>query len=304
MSEVREEGFVKYHHVERFGQSNVRDIEVGECYVYSKLDGTNASIWMEDGVLKGGSRNRVLKVGKEDNAGFYEWVLTQLPLFQPLFEEHPGWHLHGEWLVPHTLKTYRPEAWRRFWVFDVYSREDHRLLHWDSYGEELAAKGVDVVRPLCTMVDGNEESFQKVVNENTFLIQDGKGVGEGIVIKNYNWRNQWGHQVWAKIVRNEFREDNRAAFGVNKHTGVKLIEAAIAETYVTKAFVDKTRAKIELETTDRKILIPRLLQTCYHDVVQEEIWDIVKKGKNPTIDFRKLQAQVIYKVKQYADDLF
>lgn len=51
--------FKKYMHLERFGNDEVLGIELGECYVFPKLDGTNASLWVgEDGSVQAGSRNR------------------------------------------------------------------------------------------------------------------------------------------------------------------------------------------------------------------------------------------------------
>ena len=38
--------FLKYQHVERVGTSEVENIELGTCYVFPKIDGTNASIWI------------------------------------------------------------------------------------------------------------------------------------------------------------------------------------------------------------------------------------------------------------------
>ena len=33
--------FRKYQHIERFGTSEVEQIEIGTCYVFPKIDGTN-----------------------------------------------------------------------------------------------------------------------------------------------------------------------------------------------------------------------------------------------------------------------
>ena len=154
--------------------------------------------------------------------------------------------------------------------------------------------------------DPTRDQLDKILESNTFLIQDGQGAGEGIVIKNYDYANKFGKQTWAKLVRNEFKEENRRAFGVPVLGTKKQIESGLAELYCTKAFVDKTRAKIENEVPGmmRRSLIPRLLQTCFHDLVVEEIWDILKKNKNPTINFRALQAHTIHWVKKHAEDLF
>ena len=44
--------FKKYQHVERFGNIEVEGIELGKCYIFPKIDGTNASIWInEKGII-------------------------------------------------------------------------------------------------------------------------------------------------------------------------------------------------------------------------------------------------------------
>ena len=109
--------FRKYTHLERFGNSAVRGIEIGECYIFPKIDGTNASVWYHDGKLCTGSRSRELSV-ENDNAGFHAWAIEDEKL-KAFFAEYPSFRLYGEWLVPHSLKTYREDAWRKFYIFDV-----------------------------------------------------------------------------------------------------------------------------------------------------------------------------------------
>src|SRR3990167_8639243 len=108
--------FQAYMHVERFGTSEVEGIEHGTCFVFPKIDGTNASVWLgDDGEVKAGSRTRQLSIGA-DNAGFLAWVQQQQASIGNYLRSHPNHRLFGEWLVPHTLKTYRQDAWRRFWI--------------------------------------------------------------------------------------------------------------------------------------------------------------------------------------------
>ena len=110
--------FKKYQHLERFGNDEVEGIELGKLYIFPKLDGTNAQVWLDDeGNIKAGSRNRELTLEK-DNAGFYKFVLENENIKKYL-EKHPTHRLYGEFLVPHSLKTYREDAWRRFYIFDV-----------------------------------------------------------------------------------------------------------------------------------------------------------------------------------------
>ena len=44
--------FRKYQHIERFGTTEVQDIEIGECYIFPKIDGCftyNAQVMLADG---------------------------------------------------------------------------------------------------------------------------------------------------------------------------------------------------------------------------------------------------------------
>jgi len=324
--------FRKFDHVERFGTDEVEGIEIGNVLVFPKLDGTNASIWRSQPCIVGtGSRNRILS-DENDNAGFHAWVQKQ-QWIRDFFEEYPFFNIYGEWLVPHTLKTYRDEAWGKFWVFDVWNKEEGRYVHYDTYAPELEKHGFNVIEPKVRYKSPPTEA-QLIVDAatNTYLMQDG-AIGEGIVIKNYSWTNKYGRQPWAKIVRNEFKEENRRAFGMTEKEGERSVEGEIAEKYVTKALVDKTRAKIELEmavappegsvlTAEcrpepeeserwakahrvwKAKLIPRLFQTVYYDLVREESWNFVKDHNNPTIDYKRLKNYTIYWVKKHCPELF
>jgi hypothetical protein len=311
--------FRKYDHVERFGTDEVEGIEIGDVLIFPKLDGTNASVWalsVHEGCvdsIHAGSRNRELSLDN-DNAGFCKWATEDERIEKLLFEK-PCWILYGEWMVPHTLKTYRPDTWNRFWIFDVYCRDRDRYVHYDEYAPLLLAYNLDVIEPKSRyLTPPSYEQLLREVATNEYLLQDGH-VGEGIVIKNYEWRNQYGRQPWAKLVRNEFKEENKRAFGTTEKIGEWAIEGVIAEKYVTKALVDKTYAKIKLEVLDhlektgvlrdsRAHMIPRLLQTVYYDLVREECWNFVKEYKNPTVNFKKLQQFTVYWVKKHKPELF
>lgn len=318
--------FRRYDHLVRHGGTEVEGIDIGVVHLFPKLDGTNAHVWLQNGAVKFGSRGRVLDGA--DNAGFRAWGERQGNLYT-LLTQHPTWHIYGEWLVPHTIKQYRDEAWRRFWAFDVWCHEREEYLSFDHYGPALEQHGVDLVKPLAIVTNPGPEQLQRFLETNTELMQDGAGPGEGIVLKQYGWRNKFGEQPWAKMVRNDFKERNREAFGVNELDGSFQVELAIAHECATKALVDKTRAKIEndmLNTADpdgtlklanldwgqawlnerpqRGKLIPRLIQTVFHDVVTEELWDALKRHKDPVINFKRLRGFVTAQVKTHAGELF
>ncbi len=302
--------FRKYQHVERWGTTEVSGIEEGECWVFPKLDGTNASVWWDEAEQKlaFGSRNRRLSADK-DNHGFMHWFTSfesnKFNRSHLLFEEFPHWRLYGEWLVPHSLKTYREDAWRDFYVFDVWDdtvEEGAGHVPWETYSPELTKNGISQILPMCSIMNPTEENILRLVNNNTFLIEDGKGLGEGVVVKNYKWVNRHGRQTWAKMVRNEFKEDNAREMGIADLKGSKIVEYDLVEKFCTKALVDKVRAKMP---NGENSVIPQFLQTVYYDLVREEIWEMVKGLKNPkVIDFSRLQRFTYAKAKTYWPELF
>lgn len=299
--------FKKYQHLERFGNDEVEGIEFGKLYIFPKLDGTNAQVWLDDeGNIKAGSRNRELTLEK-DNAGFYKFVLENENIKKYL-EKHPTHRLYGEFLVPHSLKTYREDAWRRFYIFDVcLDKEDGSVeyIPYDIYKPLVEEFGLDYIPPIVTMTNGSYEYFIRTLDNNTFMIQDGKGVGEGIVIKNYDYYNKYKRQIWAKIVTNEFKEIHKREMGVNNIKTEKVIEQEIVDNYCTEAFIEKEYSKILNETgkwDNRKI--PMLLGRVFSELVKEETWNIIKKYKNPTINYKTLNALVINKIKVVKSDIF
>lgn len=292
--------FVKYQHIERFGTTETQNIEFGECYVFPKIDGTNSSVWIEDGQIRCGSRTRELST-ESDNAGFYAWAIQQESLLNYL-QENPTHRLFGEWLVPHSLRTYRDDAWRNFYVFDVMDGDTY--VHYEQYKPLVEKHGINFIPPIAIITNGSYEQFVQKLETNVFLIEDGKGSGEGIVIKRYDYRNNFGRQTWAKIVTSEFKEKHAKVMGAPRVEGEKMVEQEIAKEFVTKALVEKEHAKIEQESGWSSKSIPRLLNTVFYCVVNEELWNAIKKHKNPTINFKTLQYFVFAEVKAKKPELF
>ena len=295
--------FVKYMHLERYGNDEVDGIEQGTTYVFPKLDGTNAQVWLnEDGTIGAGSRNRTLDI-HNDNAGFMNYIVTDKRI-KDLFDIYPELTLYGEWLVPHSLKTYRDDAWRKFYIFDIFDRDRQYFYNYEMIKLVLDQFGLDYLAPITIVKNGTREHYEKCLDKNVFLIKDGMGVGEGIVIKNYEWQNKFGNTVWAKMITNNFKELNHKEMGAPV-IGGETLEEKIVNDYVDAHLIDKVVAKIENDEGGWSSKhIPRLLQTVFYDLVNEELWNIIKKHKNPKIDFAYLQRLTITKVKELRKDIF
>ena len=288
--------FKKYQHIEKFGSEETDGINKGMCYVFPKIDGTNAQLWMDEG-LHAGSRKRELSIDS-DNAGFYEWAQKQENILS-FFQSYPHLRLYGEWLVPHSLRTYRDDAWNKFYVFDVMNGDDY--LSYDEYKPILEKFNIEYIPLLAKIENPTHEELVELLDKNTYLIEEGKGVGEGIVIKNYAYKNKFGRTTWAKIVKSDFRNIKKPNL---KHGNDRIIEKEIVEKYINETLVQKEYAKIANETGWSSKMIPRLLNTVYYCLIKEECWDFVKEYKNPVIDFKKLNFYSNERVKEIIPQLF
>jgi hypothetical protein len=296
-----EKEFIKYQHVERFGTSEVEDIELGECYVFDKIDGSNGTLWLSDGEIQYGSRRRHL-VNDLDNNGF-KATLSQDERYVNFFKKYPNVRLYMEWCVPHTLKTYRDDAWRKAYVFDVV--DDRGYIHYETYRQMLEEFNIDYIPAICKIINPTYDRLLTIAQtQANFLIKDDGGPGEGIVVKRYDFRNKYGRTTWAKIVLAEFKDKHRS-FKTNEVQERDIVEQMIVDNYCTESLIEKVYANIvnEYDSWQSKF-IPRLLATVYYDLIREESWNFIKKYKNPKIDFKLLQKLCNNKIKQVKSELF
>jgi len=302
--------FKKYQHIERFGTAEVDGIELGRCYIFPKIDGTNGSIWCDDGFIRCGSRRRYLDEDT-DNNGFKQAILEDNNI-ATFFMNH-DLRLFGEWLVPHSLKTYRKEAWRQFYVFDVVedlpeelpSGEKFRYLTYEEYQPLMEEFGINYIPPLAIIHNPDYDKLVSWLDRNQFLVEDGKGAGEGLVIKNYQYVNKYGRTTWAKIVTSEFKEKHAKEMGAPDIQGKAMIEQKIVDKYCTEALISKVKSAIEADTDGwHSQCIPRLLNTVYHDLVTEDCWHFVKEFKRPKVDFKTLFSLCVTKIKEMKPELF
>jgi len=307
--------FTKYQHIERLGNSEVQGILNGVVYVYPKLDGTNAQIWTNDGLVHHfGSRRRELTLDN-DNAGFMTTLLgpprtTNDRYLLDMVLGYPGCRFHGEWLIPRSLKTYTEDAWKRFYLFDItrYNPATERVehVHYEALKDICDQYGfTDYIAPLRILVNPTVADCHKCLKENNYMIQDGAGVGEGVVLKNYAYWSKYGRQTWAKIVTSEFKDKNRKKMGASVSKCRKLGEDKLANR-LTCAMVDKVVANIEAECDGwSSKYIPRLIETVWRDFVTEELYNGLKKLKQheQTVNFRTLRGFVNQKIRELKPEL-
>lgn len=292
------EEFKKYQHIERIDREEVSDLCIGECFIFPKLDGSNGSVFLKNGKITCGSRNRSLDDGQDDNAGFREFINSneEIEKYTNFFKDNPNLIIYGEWLVPHTIKYYRDDCWRKFYIFDVcYLKEGKTCyLPYYEYKNLLNKYNLDFIPPLSITINPRISFLEKQLENNSFLMKEGFK-GEGIVIKRYDYVNKFGHTIWGKLIRNEFKDEHYK----NDENAIKqknMVEEDIVEKYLTQSLLEKEKSKIEnFNNKD----IPKFFGIIQYNLIREDLWDIIKKYNNPVIDFKFLNQLVINRCKKF-----
>jgi hypothetical protein len=284
--------FRTYDKVERLGKEEVEGILNGTVYVFEKIDGANVSLyWDEENGLVICSHNNIVYSDKFGGnfRGIVEYVKANPNIIQ-MCKDHPSWIYYGEWLVKHTI-DYPTNVKNIIWFFDVYSRDTNHYVHYETYTTALKIYGVNYANALAILENPTVEDLKQYLKVNQF---EGKPEQEGIVLKNYAFINKYGRTQWAKVVNEVFKEVKY------EPKDKEAIEIKLAERYVTEARVEKMMNKIlDGESIDGKLTreglsekdTSQLLGRVWNDVIQEEIWDILRKEKNPTINFKSFKKE-------------
>lgn len=268
--------FKVYPKIHRLGHEENEGILLGTCYIQEKIDGANTSIWLEEkktdeGVeleIQCGSRTRAL--GNSDFNGFVEYAKSHVGI-AALLKDNPTYRLYGEWLVRHTLH-YNETAYKQFYLFDVMV--DEKFLDTGEVKDLAEKYGIKTPKLFDAIVNPTSELICQYVGKSDLAEK-----GEGIVIKNPTYLNKFGHPAYAKIVTQEFKEDNATVFGGNNRYSETYWEQYIVNKYMTLPRVQKIMGKLQPTINKRLDMehTARIINTAYHDLITEEIWDIQKK---------------------------
>ena len=285
--------YKSYQHIEKLGTSETEGILKGEVHLSYKIDGSNGCIYLKDnGELGFGSRKRELSI-TEDNMGFMSSFVTDKSLyskFEEILKKNPNFIIYGEWLVPVTIKRYGKDAWRKFYVFDVFNNEDGTYLSFNTYKEMLDEYGLLYIPEIAVLNNPSEEDIKEYLDKTgEFLITE--GLGEGIVIKNYDYKNKYGRRTWAKILTEDFKKNKKEYRQKNHIAKVEgNTEMLIINAFLTSEHVLKEKHKIEEKYGGWSTKnIYELLNRVYDEFLKDNFELMLKKYKDPTINFKLLR---------------
>lgn len=302
--------YKSFFHVERMDEKKM-DVPAflqGEVLGFSKLDGTNSVVWADRGEIHCGSRKREISL-EHDNADFMLFMTTDKSTekLRNFLLEHENFILYGEWLngwcgrkQAGTIKQYQDPG---FWVIAMFNIDSGCYVHYDIYSKLLEGIYDKIDRPIARLTNPKYEDCAALLDDNHFNLPDDVK-GEGVVFYNYGYRDRFGHPMIAKIVAEEYY----AGKGNSPKKKVAImregLEQDIVEAFVTDADCAKCQQKVMVmfnmdEWVINGKVISAYLNLLFHDLVEEEMWAIIKSFRNPIIDFGVLKNNVMVKGRKY-----
>jgi hypothetical protein len=299
--------YKSYQHIEKLGNTEVDGILNGTCYLTYKIDGTNGCIYLSnDGKeLKFGSRKRELSI-LNDNANFVTIISSgkgnQNSTYESIFsylKKHPNYIIYGEWLVPHTIKRYNLDAWKKFYIFDVFDKDTLSYINYDIWTNELKEyQGINII-PLIAKLDNPTMDDLKALLNDTGKYLLSSGLGEGIVIKNYDYVNKYGRRTWAKILTEDFLQTKKESRMKNF---IEKEECPIEYNIIlllTEEHIQKEYHKLKEDKGDwSSKYIFELLNRVFNEFFKDNWELILKKFHMPIINFKMLRSLSDAKVKE------
>lgn len=282
--------FKTYPKIKILGHEETEGILEEECLVYieEKIDGANFRFMLRDGKIIFGSRN--CSIGNSDNeiGGNWKRCVNHIKERLAVLDEEAlkgfeGFIFYGENCVSHTM-AYDWDNIPCFLGFDIYDFKTEKFLaDKKRYFDKINLETVPLIKVIST-TDANKITEKDIPESKYYHPQASNKLAEGIVIKNYD------KQIFAKIVREQFKEENRKVFGLTKRQSIN-DEELIVSRYCTNTRIDKCIFNAIDDGNPLDMLIMEHLPTrVYNDIIEEHYKDIC----NPkyTISFRTLRKIV------------
>lgn len=289
--------FRKYEKIHRLGKEETDGILDAPVHVQEKIDGANLQVWLEDGVIRVGSRNNDVTDRPDGFNGAVAYIQNHEGI-KKLFAMNPDYRLYGEWLVRHTIH-YKETAYNKFYLFDIHDSVTNSFLPTDMVDTLAFRFGVDKPHYYGLMTVTDVEQLKELVGKSMLGEK-----GEGVVVKRDDFKNKFGELVYAKLVSNEFMEDNAVVFGGNNKFAQTYFELWAVNKFMTLGRVRKICTKIESESGERLDMkhIPQVMGRCYYDMFTEEMWAIANHVSKP-FDFKQFKRLSDKKAKQIFIDI-
>ncbi|WP_137743376.1 RNA ligase family protein [Robertmurraya siralis] len=267
----------KYQDIVRHGKSGTHLTIEGNPYIViqEKLDGANASFKFENGELKCFSRNTELN---KDNTlrGFTVWANQHFMSHEGLAENYI---FFGEWLVRHKLSYGENE--NQFYLFDIYDLVEDEYLPYSKVANAAEELGLNLVPVFY------EGEFQSLEHIQSFVGKSKLGeIGEGVVVKNTDFKNKYGNQQFTKFVSDSFAEmakTKKHKVNTQKDDLQEFVNATVNKARVSKIIhklVDEGLLKEDYAIEDMGTILKNTGSKVFDDVIKEELDELLKLLKS------------------------
>ena len=265
----------KYMSIERYGKASTQDVikEGDYITITEKIDGSNASFCLDNENPLGVScysRNQPLT---EENRlrGHYDWIINNItPIKEKL---NPNYRYIGEWLVSHKV-VYKEDAYYNFYLFSIWDEKNEQYLHDDIVKAEAKRLGLKTPE---YFYEGEYISFEHLmsfVGKSNLTLEP--NTGEGVVVKNVNYTDRFGKQVFVKLVSEKFAEVQKQKLPKTPNKDNAFTSAI--QSVLTKARVEKLLYKLldeqiideDYGIEDMGNLLKLLGSRVYDDICKEE----------------------------------
>lgn len=265
----------KYTDVIRYGKSSTNGVlnEGDLISITEKIDGANASFRLDNTNHLGVScysRNNPLD---EHNtlSGFYNWVVENIVPIKG--ELNPNYIYYGEWLVKHKV-VYKDEYYRNFYMFSVWDIENGKYLSDEIVLSEAKRLGMITTNYFYVGKYKSFEHLMSFVGKSDMTLEP--NTGEGIVVKNINYFDRHGKQMFVKLVSDKFAEVQKQKLPKNPNINnpvVELVRSVLTKPRVEKIIyklTDEGLLKDDYAIEDMGIILKLLGSRVYEDIMKEE----------------------------------
>ena len=265
----------KYTDIIRYGKSCTEGVlkEGDIISITEKIDCANASFRTDETNEEGVScysRNKPL--GEHNTlSGFYNWVKNNIvPIKNKL---NKNYIYFGEWLVKHKV-VYKEECYNKFYMFSIWDVEKEEYLSDEMVINEAKRLGLTTTNYFYRGEYISYDHLMSFVGKSNMTLK--ANTGEGIVVKNVDYKDKFGKQVFVKLVSEAFCEVQKQKKPKNPNIDNGLLP--IVMTVLTKAriekmlykLVDEGELKQDYDIKDMRIILKLLGTNVYNDIMKEE----------------------------------
>jgi hypothetical protein len=279
---------IKYPKIRRLNTDECEWILNWECIIEEKIDWANLSVWLEDWHIFVGSRTQT--VWTNEKKEWFSWAVQYInnhEWIKKLLTKNPTRRLYWERLVQHTIQ-YNPQHYNKFYMYDI-------LVGWDEEQPEFL-NPVEVIKIADEYNIEHPKLFGTYTNptieqlESFFKEPNLWEKMEWVVIKNTSFINKFWRPQYAKLVSDQFKEENSIIFwNSNKYDE---LETRWAIKRTTPGRFMKMLNKIEQQRWEKfkSTNISEMLWRIQYDIISEEI---PSACGNYTVNFGKLKKKIL-----------